>query len=88
LAIIQPLTNQKIIECYGREAPNCFVAISTLRAIVSFCWTFFVGNWYFEAGAAVPFGVFGGLAGAFALLIIPALLWGKRMRMATEKWVL
>jgi hypothetical protein len=40
-----------------------------------------------DAGAAVPFGVFGGIMGATALLLAPALLWGKRVRIATEDWV-
>ncbi|KAJ5819413.1 hypothetical protein N7474_005004 [Penicillium riverlandense] len=76
-----------LIESYHHLAPDAFVAITFLRGIISFCWTFFVSDWVTNAGAAVPFGVFGGMMGASALLLIPVLFWGKRMRIATEKWV-
>ncbi|KAJ5655252.1 hypothetical protein N7507_007202 [Penicillium longicatenatum] len=48
-----------IIESYGPKAPDCFVVVTVMRAIVSFAWTFFVGDWVISAGPAVPFGVFG-----------------------------
>ncbi|PVH93939.1 MFS general substrate transporter [Periconia macrospinosa] len=76
-----------IIESYQRLAGDCFVAITTSRAILAFAWTFFVGDWIEEAGFALPFGIFGMLLGVFGLLTIPYLLWGKRLRIATAAWV-
>jgi hypothetical protein len=35
----------------------------------------------------VTFGVFGGLMDIFSLLVIPQILWSKRTRIATEKWL-
>jgi uncharacterized membrane protein len=90
LYLFSPLTTHncpQVIEAYGALAPDAFVAIATLRAIISFCWTFFVGRWVTDAGTAMPFGVFGAIMGAFSLLLLPVLLWGKRMRIATENWV-
>ncbi|KAL5333483.1 major facilitator superfamily domain-containing protein [Aspergillus crustosus] len=88
LMLVPAIGFTDVIEAYGRLAPDSFVAIASLRAIISFCWTFFVGYWVTEAGAAVPFGVFGAIMAAFSLLLVPVLLWGKRTRIATEKWVL
>jgi hypothetical protein len=59
-----------------------------MRSVIGFCWTFFVAAWLEDAGADVPFGVFGGIMAFFALLVIPLRVWGKRMRIATEDWVL
>lgn len=53
------------------------------RAVVSFAWTYFVGQWVGEAGASLPFGIFGMLMGIFALLTLVVWLLGKRMRIAT-----
>lgn len=53
------------------------------RAVVSFAWTFFVGDWVQSAGPALPFGIFGMIMGIFSLLTIPLWLYGKRMRIAT-----
>ncbi|KAL2811540.1 major facilitator superfamily domain-containing protein [Aspergillus granulosus] len=76
-----------VIEAYGPQAADCFVAVTGMRSAIGFCWTFFVASWADDAGADVPFGIFGGIMGAFALLIVPLWLWGKRMRIATEEWV-
>ncbi|OCL07391.1 MFS general substrate transporter, partial [Glonium stellatum] len=76
-----------VIEAYNAVSGDCFVAITCLRAIISFAWTFFVGTWTEKDGPAVAFGVFGGLMGAFSLLTIPQILWGKRTRIATAKWL-
>lgn len=62
--------------------------VTLFRSIISFSWTFFVGTWAKSAGPAVPFGVFGGIMGFFSILVIPVWLWGKRLRIATENWVL
>ncbi|OJJ04051.1 hypothetical protein ASPVEDRAFT_43491 [Aspergillus versicolor CBS 583.65] len=76
-----------IIDSYRNLSADCFVAITCMRAVISFAWTFFVGTWVEQAGPAVPFGVFGGILGFFTLLLIPQWLWGKRTRIATAKWV-
>ncbi|KAL4769352.1 major facilitator superfamily domain-containing protein [Aspergillus nidulans var. acristatus] len=76
-----------VIDSYRSVSADCFVAITCMRAIISFSWTFFVGTWVEQAGPAVPFGVFGGLLGVFALLLFPQWYWGKRTRIATAAWV-
>ncbi|USP82361.1 hypothetical protein yc1106_09635 [Curvularia clavata] len=76
-----------IIEAYGALGGDCFVAITTSRAIVSFAWTFFVGDWSMHRGPAEPFGIFALLMGLFGLMTIPMLMWGKRLRIWTAKWV-
>ncbi|KAL1796297.1 hypothetical protein ACET3X_004837 [Alternaria dauci] len=76
-----------IIEAYGVLAGDCFVAITFVRAIVSFAWTFFVGEWVTHQGAAEPFGIFGMLMGLFGLMTVPMLIWGKQLRIWTAKWV-
>lgn len=76
-----------LIESYSSIAGDCFVAVTCVRAIISFAWTFFVGTWVHDVGAAEPFGIFGMLMGVFGLLTIPMLIWGKRLRIWTAKWV-
>ncbi|KAH9863489.1 hypothetical protein IAQ61_009767 [Plenodomus lingam] len=76
-----------LIESYSSVAGDCFVAVTFVRSIVSFAWTFFVSDWVKKAGPAEPFGIFGMLMGAFGLATIPMIIWGKRMRIWTAKWV-
>ncbi|KAF2025610.1 MFS general substrate transporter [Setomelanomma holmii] len=76
-----------LIEAYSSVAGDCFVAVTSARAVVSFAWTFFVADWVHRDGAAEPFGIFGMLMGIFGLLTIPMLIWGKRLRIWTAKWV-
>ncbi|KAJ5666992.1 hypothetical protein N7507_002856 [Penicillium longicatenatum] len=76
-----------LIDAYGPLSADCFVAVTCMRAIVSFSWTFFAGEWVTISGPAIPFGVFGALMGVFSLLIVPIWFWGKRMRTATTDWV-
>lgn len=76
-----------LIESYTGIAGDCFVAVTSARAVVSFAWTFFVGDWVDSAGYAEPFGIFGMLMGLFSLMTIPILIWGKRLRIWTAKWV-
>ncbi|OQE18687.1 hypothetical protein PENSTE_c017G09021 [Penicillium steckii] len=76
-----------LIDAYGPLAADCFVAVTCMRAIISFSWTFFAGEWVSKDGPAIPFGVFGALMGIFSLLTVPVWLWGKRIRIATAKWV-
>lgn len=76
-----------LIESYTSIAGDCFVAVTSARAVVSFAWTFFVGDWVAQDGAAEAFGIFGMMMGLFALGTIPILIWGKRLRIWTAKWV-
>lgn len=76
-----------LIESYGSLAGDCFVAVTSIRAIISFAWTFFVGDWVHDSGPAEAFGIFGMLMGLFSLATIPMLFWGKRLRIWTAKWV-
>ncbi|KAI5204838.1 MFS general substrate transporter [Aureobasidium subglaciale] len=77
-----------IIESYGGWSADCFLMVVTLRAIISFAWTFFVGTWVESAGPAIPFGIFALLMGLFGLTAVPVWLYGKRMRVATAKLVM
>ncbi|KAJ6103021.1 major facilitator superfamily domain-containing protein [Penicillium sp. IBT 16267x] len=76
-----------IIDSYGPISADCFVAVTCMRAVISFAWTFFAGEWVTKAGAATPFGTFGALMGLFSLLVFLLWLWGKRLRIVTAKWV-
>jgi MFS family permease len=76
-----------LIESYGSLSGDCFVAVTSVRAIIAFAWTFFVGEWVMHDGPAEAFGIFGMLTGIFGLLTIPMLVWGKRFRIWTAKWV-
>lgn len=76
----------QIMESYPLAAHDCFVMITCLRAIIGFAWTFFVGTWVESRGAAEPFGIFCMLMGIFGLLTAPIYYFGKRIRIATEKW--
>jgi hypothetical protein len=76
-----------LIEAYSSVAGDCFVAVTSARAIVAFAWTFFVGDWVQHSGAAEPFGIFAMLMGVFGLLTVPMVIWGKRTRIWTAKWV-
>lgn len=66
---------------------DCFVMTTIVRAIISFAWTFFVADWVIHDGAALVFGIFGMIMGVFGLLAIPLWLFGKRMRIATAKYL-
>lgn len=61
--------------------------VVSLRAIISFIWTFFVGDWVTAKGAAEPFGIFAMLMGLFGLTVFPVWLMGKRLRIATADLV-
>ena len=76
-----------LIESYTSNAGDCFVAVTSARAVVSFAWTFFVGEWISHDGPAEAFGIFGMLMGVFALATIPMLIWGKRLRIWTAKYL-
>ena len=76
-----------LIEAYTSIAGDCFVAVISARGVVAFAWSFFVGEWVHRDGPAKPFGIFGMLMGIFALLTVPMMIWGKRLRIWTAKWV-
>ncbi|PSN74358.1 MFS transporter-like protein [Corynespora cassiicola Philippines] len=76
-----------MIESYPTVSGDCFVAVTSARAVVAFAWTFFVGSWVEHEGAAEPFGIFGMLMGIFGLLTIPVWIWGKRLRIYTARWI-
>ncbi|QQK39811.1 MFS general substrate transporter [Penicillium digitatum] len=75
-----------VIESYSAFSHDCLVMITCLRAIIGFAWTFFVGTWVESRGAAEPFGIFGMFMGIVGLLTVPIYFWGKRIRIATQKW--
>jgi hypothetical protein len=77
----------QLIDSYAQLASDCFVMICILRAIIPFIWTFFAAQWIERSGFLVPFGTFTGILGGFALLTIPIIFWGKRMRIATARFV-
>ncbi|KAL1623922.1 hypothetical protein SLS56_008117 [Neofusicoccum ribis] len=72
-----------LIDAYSAAAADCFVMVTSLRAILAFTWTLVVGDWYADRGLAEPFGIFGMLMGIFSLLTVPLWLYGKRIRIAT-----
>ncbi|KAK4157152.1 hypothetical protein C8A00DRAFT_40385 [Chaetomidium leptoderma] len=76
-----------LIDAYDQLASDCFVMICILRGIIPFAWTFFVAQWVERNGFLVPFGGFTAIMGVFSLLIIPILCGGKRMRIATARYV-
>ena len=76
-----------MIDSYYTVSADCFVMVTSWRAIIAFAWSFFAGTWVQERGAAEPFGVFGMLMGIFSLLVVPQWIWGKRTRIATDDWL-
>lgn len=52
-----------------------------------FIWLLFVIQWIERDGYLVPFGGFTVIMGVFSLLIVPILWAGKRMRIATARYV-
>lgn len=76
-----------LIESYPSISGDCLVAVTCVRAVIAFAWTFFTGSWIEHSGPAEPYGIFGMLMGIFGLATIPVLIWGKRFRIATAKWV-
>lgn len=81
------LTIVQIIDSYPGISSDCFVMTTVARAVISFAWTFFIGEWIAHDGAALPFGIFGMMMGVFSLLTIPLWLFGKRMRIATARYL-
>jgi hypothetical protein len=63
------------------------VMTTIVRAVIAFAWTFFISDWVISAGPALPFGIFGMIMGIFGLLAVPLYVVGKRMRIATAKYL-
>ncbi|PSN61544.1 MFS general substrate transporter [Corynespora cassiicola Philippines] len=64
-----------IIESYPKLPGDCFVAITTVRSLISFAWTFFAGSWVEDRGAAEPYGIFAMVQGLIVVF--------TRLRIAT-----
>ncbi|KAK0636153.1 major facilitator superfamily domain-containing protein [Bombardia bombarda] len=76
-----------LIDAYAQLASDCFVMTCILRGVIPFAWTFFVSQWIERDGYLIPFGGFTVMMGVFALLIVPLIWTGKRMRIATARFV-
>ncbi|KAK4122177.1 MFS general substrate transporter [Parathielavia appendiculata] len=76
-----------LIDSYEQLASDCFVMICILRALIPFAWTFIVAQWMEKSGYLVPFAGFTAIMGVFALLTIPIIVCGKRLRIATTRYV-
>ncbi|KAL2152143.1 hypothetical protein VTH82DRAFT_5327 [Thermothelomyces myriococcoides] len=76
-----------LIDAYDQLASDCFVMICILRGAIPFAWTFFVAQWIQRDGFLIPFGGFTAIMGVFSLLVIPIMCGGKRMRIATARYV-
>ncbi|KAK0619731.1 major facilitator superfamily domain-containing protein [Immersiella caudata] len=76
-----------LIDSYAQLASDCFVMVCILRGIIPFAWTFFVGQWIENDGYLIPFGSFTVIMGVLSLLIVPLIWAGKRMRVATARYV-
>ena len=77
----------QLIDSYAQLASDCFVMTCILRGIIPFAWTFFVSQWIQKDGYLIPFGGFTVIMGVFALLTVPLIWTGKRMRIATARYV-
>ncbi|KAK0739311.1 major facilitator superfamily domain-containing protein [Apiosordaria backusii] len=76
-----------LIDAYNQLASDCFVMICILRGTVPFIWLLFVVQWILRDGYLIPFGGFTVIMGVFSLFIVPMLWAGKRMRIATARYV-
>ena len=79
--------NKQLIDAYAQLASDCFVVICILRGIVPFTWTLFVSEWVQKDGFLIPFGGVTVIMGVFSLIILPLIWMGKRMRIATARYV-
>ncbi|KAK3369996.1 major facilitator superfamily domain-containing protein [Podospora didyma] len=87
LAQVPSIWFSYLIDAYAQLASDCFVMICILRGIVPFTWTLFVSEWVAKDGFLIPFGGFTVMMGVFSLLILPLIWMGKRMRIATARYV-
>lgn len=61
--------------------------ICILRGVIPFAWSFFVVQWVQRDGYLIPFVGFTVIMAVFSLLILPVMWFGKRMRIATARYV-
>ena len=61
--------------------------VCLFRGVFPFACTFFVSDWVRRDGFLVPFGGFTVIMGVFSLLIVPLIWTGKRMRIATARYI-
>ncbi|KAK1760424.1 major facilitator superfamily domain-containing protein [Echria macrotheca] len=76
-----------LVDAYAQLASDCLVMVSVSRGLMPFSWTSLVARWVVEDGFLVPFGSFTVIMGVFALLTVPFIWTGKRMRIATARYV-
>jgi len=77
----------QLIDSYAQLASDCFVMICILRGLTPFSWTFFVTRWIKRDGYLVPFGGFTVIMAVFSLMLVPLIWTGKRVRIATARYV-
>ncbi|KAK3997532.1 major facilitator superfamily domain-containing protein [Cladorrhinum sp. PSN332] len=87
LAQVPSIWFSYLIDAYNQLASDCFVIICIFRGVVPFIWLLFVIQWVQRDGYLIPFGGFTVIMGVFSLLIVPLLWTGKRMRIATARYV-
>jgi len=61
--------------------------IGIMRGVVPFAVTFYVSKWLEKDGYLVPFGSFTVIMAVCSLLMVPLIWAGKRMRIATARYV-
>ncbi|KAL3464462.1 major facilitator superfamily domain-containing protein [Aspergillus heterothallicus] len=87
LVTVPGITYTYITDSYRSRSGDCFVIVGLVRAVIACVWTFYVGNWIESAGPALTFGIFAIVLGVFSLLTIPLYFYGKRLRIATAKYL-
>ncbi|KAL4863665.1 hypothetical protein BDV12DRAFT_189503 [Aspergillus spectabilis] len=86
LVMVPGIAYTYIVDSYRSISGECFVLVGVVRAVISCVWTFYVGNWVESVGPALTFGIFAAVLGVFASLTIPLFVYGKRLRIATQKY--
>ncbi|KAK4164963.1 major facilitator superfamily domain-containing protein [Cladorrhinum sp. PSN259] len=87
LAQVPSIWFSYLIDAYNQLASDCFVIICIFRGVIPFIWLLFVIQWVQRDGYLIPFGGFTVIMSVFSLLIVPLLWTGKRMRIATARYV-
>ncbi|KAF3384693.1 Protein HOL1 [Penicillium rolfsii] len=86
LVMVPGIVYTYIVDSYRSISGECFVLVGVTRAVIGCIWTFYVGDWVESIGLAATFGIFAGILGAVASLSIPLFFFGKKLRIATEKY--
>ncbi|KAK3942575.1 major facilitator superfamily domain-containing protein [Diplogelasinospora grovesii] len=87
LAQVPAIWFSYLIDAYANLASDCLTMICILRGVIPSAWTYHVNQWIQEARFLIPFGTFAAIMGAFSLLVVPIMWEGKRMRIATARYV-